>query len=67
MNIIFLHYLKGFYQIKKYIKFREIIEDIKANKKNQKRDLKDSESGKELFTALDKIAKGKKKIKYPKK
>ena len=51
----------------KYIKFREIIEDIKANKKNQKRDLKDSESEKDLFAALDKKAAGKKKIKYPKK
>ena len=51
----------------KYIKFREIIEDIKANKKNQKRDLKDSVSEKDLFAALDKKAAGKKKIKYPKK
>ena len=40
---------------------------LKQIKKNKTRDLKDSESEKELFATLDKKSGGNKKIKYPKK
>ena len=50
----------------KYINFREIIEDIKNNKKRPKRVLTDSKSEKELLFALNEKVKSKNKIKYPK-